>query len=138
LQLIISFFQIVELLISPWGDPNVRLNLTARNRTHDSADDEFTPRDTFVLIRNNQLLSGVLDKSLLGADSKQSIFYRLLRDVGEQHAIDAMWRLGRISSVFISNRGFSIGLLSLFIEFFLSNLSSCCIFDQNLSVHRIF
>jgi DNA-directed RNA polymerase III subunit RPC1 len=63
-----------------------------------------------VLIRNNQLLSGALDKTLLGSESKCSIFYTLLRDWGEQHAIDAMWRLARISSVFLSNRGFSIGI----------------------------
>lgn len=66
-------------------------------------------KDTFVLIRNNQLLTGALDKTLLGSESKCSIFYTLLRDWGEQHAIDGMWRLARISAVFLSNRGFSIG-----------------------------
>ena len=66
-------------------------------------------QDTFVIIRNNQLLCGALDKTLLGSESKTSIFYILLRDWGEQHAIDAMWRLARISSIYLSNRGFSIG-----------------------------
>lgn len=45
----------------------------------------------------------------MGSESKTSIFYTLLRDWGEQHAIDAMWRLARFSGVYLSNRGFSIG-----------------------------
>lgn len=62
-------------------------------------------------IHNNQLLTGVLDKTLLGSGSKTNIFYILLRDFGEDSAIEAMWRLARISPVFLSNRGFSIGYL---------------------------
>lgn len=55
------------------------------------------------------MISGALDKTLLGSGSKTNIFYILLRDFGEDYAIEAMWRLARISSVFLSNRGFSIG-----------------------------
>lgn len=34
-----------------------------------------------------------------------------MRDFGDDAAIDAMWRLARMSPVFLSNRGFSIGNL---------------------------
>lgn len=62
-----------------------------------------------MVIRNNQLLTGMLDKALLGSGSKTNIFFILLRDFGEEYALEAMWRLARISPVFLSNRGFSIG-----------------------------
>uniref|UniRef100_A0A914M661 DNA-directed RNA polymerase subunit n=1 Tax=Meloidogyne incognita TaxID=6306 RepID=A0A914M661_MELIC len=102
--------QLIELVIAPFVDSNVRLNLSTKNKIHNPDDGEFTHKDTFVIIRNNQLLCGSLDKTLLGSESKTSIFYTLLRDWGEQHAIDAMWRLARFSGVYLSNRGFSIGI----------------------------
>lgn len=52
----------------------------------------------------------MLDKALLGSGSKTSIFFVLLRDFGEDYALEAMWRLARMSPVFLSNRGFSIGI----------------------------
>ncbi|VDM52864.1 unnamed protein product [Angiostrongylus costaricensis] len=67
-------------------------------------------KDSFVIFRNGHLISGVLDKSLLGSGSKTNIFHILLRDFGENAAVDAMWRLARVSTVFLSNRGFSIGI----------------------------
>lgn len=51
----------------------------------------FLFKDSFVIFRNGQLISGVLDKSLLGSSSKTNIFYILLRDFGEDAAVDAMW-----------------------------------------------
>lgn len=63
-----------------------------------------------MVVRNNQLLVGMLDKALLGSGSKTSIFFVLLCDFGENYALEAMWRLSRMSPVFLSNRGFSIGI----------------------------
>lgn len=71
-------------------------------------------QDSYVIIRNSVLLCGVLDKALLGSGSKTNIFYILLRDFGEDAAVDAMWRLGRMAPVFLSNRGFSIGNANCF------------------------
>ncbi|TKR73960.1 hypothetical protein L596_021197 [Steinernema carpocapsae] len=33
-----------------------------------------------------------------------------MRDFGEDAAVEAMWRLGRVAPVYLSNRGFSIGI----------------------------
>lgn len=46
----------------------------------------------------------------MGSGSKQNIFYVLLRDWGEDAATIAMWRLSRMASLFLMNRGFSIGI----------------------------
>ncbi|CAI4229809.1 unnamed protein product [Auanema sp. JU1783] len=101
--------QLIELVIRPDCDSNIKLNLSTKNKSYTS-NQEFCVKDSYVIIRNSVLLAGVLDKNLLGSGSKSNIFYMLLRDFGEDAAVDAMWRLGRMAPVFLSNRGFSIGI----------------------------
>ncbi|MCP9257334.1 DNA-directed RNA polymerase III subunit RPC1 [Dirofilaria immitis] len=100
--------QLVELIIRPDVDSKINLNLTTKNKSY-TGNEEFCVKDSYVIIRNSVLICGVLDKALLGSGSKTNIFYILLRDFGEDAAVDAMWRLGRMAPVFLSNRGFSIG-----------------------------
>lgn len=72
--------------------------------------DVFTLSSADVVIRNSELLAGSMDKSTLGSGSKNNIFYILLCDWGEDYAAKAMWRLARLASYFLMNRGFSIGI----------------------------
>lgn len=51
-----------------------------------------------------------MDKGTLGSGSKENIFYVLLRDFGADCATTAMWRLSKMASYYLMNRGFSIGL----------------------------
>ncbi|KAK0401335.1 hypothetical protein QR680_015722 [Steinernema hermaphroditum] len=105
--------QLVELIIRPFapkkGEKDVLLNLSTKNKSY-TGNNEFCVKDSYVIIKNSQLIAGVLDKSLLGSGSKTNIFYVLMRDFGENAAVDAMWRLARMAPVFLSNRGFSIGI----------------------------
>lgn len=101
--------QLIELIIRPDKGSQISLNLTAKNKSY-SGNLELCSKDSYVIIRNSVLLAGVLDKSLLGSSSKVNIFYMLMRDYGEDAAVDAMWRLARMAPVFLSNRGFSIGI----------------------------
>lgn len=101
--------QLIELIIRPDVDSKINLNLTTKNKSY-TGNEEFCVKDSYVIIRNSVLLCGVLDKSLLGSGSKTNIFYILLRDFGEDAAVDAMWRLARMAPVFLTNRGFSIGI----------------------------
>ncbi|VDO35188.1 unnamed protein product [Heligmosomoides polygyrus] len=99
----------MELIVSDDLKNPKKLNLTTPNKSY-SGNREFCVKDSFVIFRNGQLISGVLDKSLLGSSSKTNIFYILLRDFGEDAAVDAMWRLARMMPLYLSNRGFSIGI----------------------------
>jgi DNA-directed RNA polymerase III subunit RPC1 len=63
-----------------------------------------------VVIRNSQLLCGCLEKTTLGSGSKNNIFYCILREYNGDNAGLVMWRLGRIASYFIAERGFSLGI----------------------------
>ena len=51
-----------------------------------------------------------MDKNTLGSGTKSCIFYVMLRDFGENYATKSMWRLARLTSYFLMNRGFSFGI----------------------------
>lgn len=52
-----------------------------------------------------------MDKSIIGDGSKStSLFYVILRDYGSSLAAETMLRLAKLSSRWLTNRGFSIGL----------------------------
>ncbi|ETN82762.1 RNA polymerase Rpb1, domain 3, partial [Necator americanus] len=78
--------QLAELVFS---DDLREFTLTAPNRSYTS-NKEFCVKDSFVIIRNGRLISGVLDKALVGPGSKTSIFHAILRDFGGDAAADAM------------------------------------------------
>lgn len=66
-----------------------------------------------IIIRKSKLLLGCVDKSVLGANGKTNVFYMLLRDCSEVAAAVAMARLARLTSYYLMNRGFSIGLIDV-------------------------
>ncbi|XP_008558065.1 DNA-directed RNA polymerase III subunit RPC1 [Microplitis demolitor] len=101
--------QIFSLILRPNKSCKILANLRTQGKAA-TADNELCVRDGYVVIRNSELLAGAMDKATLGSGSKQNIFYVLLRDWGEDAATTAMWRLARMASVFLMNRGFSIGI----------------------------
>ncbi|XP_012263608.2 DNA-directed RNA polymerase III subunit RPC1 [Athalia rosae] len=101
--------QIFSLILRPNKQCPIRANLRAKRKTY-THNEELCVNDSYVIIRNSELLAGSMDKSTLGSGSKQNIFYVLLRDWGEDASTTAMWRLARIASYYLMNRGFSIGI----------------------------
>ncbi|XP_046612722.1 DNA-directed RNA polymerase III subunit RPC1 isoform X1 [Neodiprion virginianus] len=101
--------QIFSLILKPNKKCPIRANLKTKGRAYTS-NEELCINDSFVIIRNSELLAGSMDKSTLGSGSKQNIFYVLLRDWGEDASTTAMWRLARVASYYLMNRGFSIGI----------------------------
>lgn len=101
--------QIFSLILRPNSKCKILANLQCKGKTYVSNED-LCINESFVVIRNSQLLVGTMDKCTLGSGSKQNIFYVLLRDWGEDAATTAMWRLSRMASYYLMNRGFSIGI----------------------------
>jgi len=101
--------QVFSLMLKPDKDSRVLANLETKGKSYTS-NREFCQHDSYVIIRNSELLAGSMDKSTMGSGSKANIFYVLLRDFGEDAACVAMWRLARVASWFLMNRGFSIGI----------------------------
>lgn len=106
--------QIFSLLIKPNKKSKVLINLDAKCKTYvppsKGLPNEMSPNDGFVIIRNSQILSGVMDKSLLGDGKKHSVFYTILRDYGPIEAATAMNRMAKMCARFMGDRGFSIGI----------------------------
>lgn len=101
--------QVFGLILKPNKACDVKANLHATGKAYSTGRD-LCVNDSYIIIYNSELLCGTLDKGVLGSGSKSNIFYILLRDFGEQYAADAMWRLARLCSFYLMNRGFSIGI----------------------------
>ena len=72
--------------------------------------DDMSPNDSYVVIRNSEVMTGALDKAIIGDGKKDSIFYVIMRDYGPDYAVAAMNRLAKLSSRWLSEQGFSIGI----------------------------
>ncbi|XP_045502401.1 DNA-directed RNA polymerase III subunit RPC1 [Colias croceus] len=104
--------QIFSLIMKPNKQCKVKANLETKGKNYTSNKD-MCIQDSYVIIRNSELLCGSMDKSTLGSGTKTSIFYILLRDWGEEYAVRGMWRLARMASYYMMNRGFSFGIIDV-------------------------
>ncbi|CAH2007686.1 unnamed protein product [Acanthoscelides obtectus] len=102
--------QICSLIFKPNKKYPVKANLEAKGKAY-TKNRELCVKDSYVIIRNSELLAGTLDKGHLGSGGKAgNIFYIILRDFGQEYTIRAMWRLARMTSYYLMNSGFSIGI----------------------------
>ena len=95
--------QIFGLMLRPNKACRVKANLVTKGKSYTS-NEEFCINDSYVVIRNSELLAGSMDKGTLGSGGKNNIFYILLRDFGQDIACVAMWRLARVTSWYLMNR----------------------------------
>lgn len=107
--------QVISCLIRPRGrsetDPRfTRVNLEGKSKTYSGRGMDMCHLDGWLLVREGELLLGTLDKSSVGGDSKASIFYVLLRELGSAYTIECMTRLSKLCARFLGSRGFSIGI----------------------------
>ncbi|KAI9768796.1 MAG: hypothetical protein M1840_004610 [Geoglossum simile] len=109
--------QAFNVLMRPNKKSPVLVNLDAKCR-------EFKPirgqaadmcdNDGFLVVRNSEVMCGVMDKSTVGSGKKDSIFYVILRDFGPDEAVQAMNRLAKLSARWLTNQGFSIGISDVY------------------------
>ncbi len=62
-----------------------------------------------VLIKNGQLLSGYIDKAMIGAEEPDSMLHRITKDYGPEMARSLLDSLLRIFKEYLTRRGFSYG-----------------------------
>ena len=68
------------------------------------------PDDGWVCFRNGELMSGVVDKSIIGGGAKESLYAVLLRDFSAEASALCMSRLAKLTARFLADHGFSIGI----------------------------
>ena len=69
-------------MLRPNKRSRIKANLVTKGKSYTS-NEEFCVNDSYVIIRNSELLAGSMDKSTLGSGAKNNIFYILLCDWGQ-------------------------------------------------------
>ncbi|KAH0566504.1 hypothetical protein GP486_000085 [Trichoglossum hirsutum] len=109
--------QAFNVLMRPNKKSQVLVNLDSKCRgfrlvTNQASD--MCPNDGYLVVRNSEVMCGVMDKSTVGSGKKDSIFYVILRDFGPDEAVQAMNRLAKLSARWLTNQGFSIGISDVY------------------------
>jgi len=105
--------QLFNVLIRPNKNLKVFVNFQSKCRSFEKVPGQaldMCPSDGYLIIRNSEIMCGVMDKATLGEGRKDSLFYVLLRDFGPSFAAEAMTRLSKLCSRTIGTFGFSIGI----------------------------
>lgn len=110
--------QVFNILMHPNKADPVLVNLDAACRQYKAPKDgrpkDLDPNDAWLVIRNSEVMCGVMDKSTIGSGKKDNVFYIMLRDFGPAAAAEGMNRLSKLSARWFTNMGFSIGITDVY------------------------
>lgn len=114
--------QIFNILMRPNKESKVLVNLECPNKMYKTPKNpESEPDipdmvfdDTYLVVRNSEVMCGRMDKATVGGGKKNSVFYVILRDYGPDDAAAAMNRLAKVCARFLTLCGFSIGVGDVF------------------------
>lgn len=110
--------QLWNMLLRPNKKMNVRINLEAKCKMYKAPPKGFAPDmtedDSYLVIRNSEVMCGYMDKATVGDGKKDSVFYVLMRDFGPDYAVQGMNRLARLSARWLTNQGFSLGISDVY------------------------
>lgn len=101
--------QLFSLILRPNKQCPIMANLRTKGKNYTSNED-LCSNDSYVVIHNSELLCGAMDKGTLGSGSKNTIFYVIMRDFGQEESATVLSRLARLCPAYLTNRGFSIGI----------------------------
>lgn len=106
--------QVWSVLMKPHHKYPVNVNLDAKGKTFKAPPKgealDMSPNDSYLVIRNSQVMCGYMDKATVGDGKKDSVFYVIMRDFGPDYAAAAMNCLAKLSARWLSEQGFSIGI----------------------------
>src|SRR5512139_3970127 len=70
-------------------------------------EEENCKYDAYVVIKNGELLSGIIDRRSIGAEQSESLLHRIIKDYGAQAGREFLNKTTRLLKLFITMRGFS-------------------------------
>jgi len=109
--------QVFNVLMRPNKQCKVLVNLECKNKVYKKQGNEIPDmdiNDSYLVVRNSEVMCGRMDKSTVGGGKKNSVFYVILRDFGPDEAAAAMNRLAKLCARHLSLCGFSIGVGDVF------------------------
>ncbi len=63
--------------------------------------------DAYVVVKNGELTSGVIDRRSIGAEQSESLLHRIIKDYGAQAGREFLNKITRMLKLYISTRGFT-------------------------------
>jgi len=66
-----------------------------------------------VMIKDGQLISGVVDKAVIGAEEPDSLLHRIAKDYGNEDARNFLNSITKVLKTFLTRRGFTYGFNEL-------------------------
>lgn len=95
-------------------EEQITKKLAAQRRKRSEIAPDMNEADSYLVVRNSEVMCGAMDKSAIGEGKKNSIFYVIMRDFGPDYAVAAMNRLAKLSARWLSEQGFSIGISDVY------------------------
>ncbi|UCD73357.1 MAG: DNA-directed RNA polymerase subunit A', partial [Candidatus Bathyarchaeota archaeon] len=71
---------------------------------------EKCPYDAYIVVKNGELKSGVIDKNAIGAERSESLYHRIIKDLGNEAGRSFLVAISKLVNAFITIKGFSYGL----------------------------
>ena len=105
--------QVITLLLRPHKRISINATFETPARNYSGAKSgcrELCLNDGYLVMRDGVLLAGNLDKEIIGGGSKKGLVYVLIRDNSGRTAARALHRLTKLTSPWLANWGFSMGI----------------------------
>ena len=71
-------------------------------------EEEECKHDAYVVVKNGQLVSGVIDRRSIGSEQSESLLHRIIKDYGTQAGREFLNKVTHLLKQFISMRGFRV------------------------------
>jgi len=71
---------------------------------------EKCPYDAYIVVKDGELVSGVVDKNSIGAERSESLYHRIVKDYGTEVGRKFLNSICRLLTAFITMKGFTFSL----------------------------
>ncbi len=99
--------QIFSLYIPEGINISFKANICRKCKVCKREDCEY---DSYTIVRNGEIIFGVVDEKAFGAGEPDSLFHRIIKEKGSTTARKFLDSVGRMLVRLITDRGFSMGL----------------------------
>jgi DNA-directed RNA polymerase subunit A' len=99
--------QIFSLFIPEGINISFKANICRKCKVCKREDCEY---DSYTIVRNGEIMFGVVDEKAFGAGEPDSLFHRIIKEKGSTTARKFLDSVGRMLVRLITDRGFSMGL----------------------------
>jgi len=79
-------------------------------------EEEECKYDAYVVVKNGELISGIIDRRSIGAEQSESLLHRIIKDYGTKAGREFLNKITRLLKLFITMRGFTYSYQELVLS----------------------